>query len=151
MIRCIPKGLCSWNYRLHAGGHSARIEINWTSEQGALEIDGERYEIQKHGPLSGHWTLTAGSKQLASAKKISAFTRTIELDTESGTVTLSAESAFGRTMLLAGAGFDAVIAPAHPFTRRASITGTIGDFRTVCFAFWLTVLLWRRAAQSSHS
>lgn len=148
MIRCIPKGLCSWNFDIAASGHFARAEFNWLGEQGNITIDGEYHEVRKHGALSGHWTLEADSTTVANARKSSAFTRTFELETSSGAVILRAQSALGRTMVLEGAGFDGVIAPVHPLTRRATITGQISDFRTACFAFWLTVLLWRRDAQS---
>lgn len=149
MIRCLPKGICSWNFDIAAGEHSASVEFSWLSEQGNITIDGEYYEVRKHGPFSGQWTLEANSTTVATAQKSSAFTRTFELETSSGAVVLHAQSALGRTMLLEGAGFDGVIAPDHPFTRRASITGKISDFRTVCFAFWLTVLLWRRASKNN--
>lgn len=148
MIRCIPKGLCSWNFDIDAKGYSATIEFNWMGEQGAITIDGESYDVRKHGAFSGRWTMDSNTKTVATAQKPSAFTRSFELATSSGTVVLRARSAFGRTMLLEGAGFDAVIAPVHSFTRRASIAGEVSDIRIACFAFWLTVLLWRRDAQS---
>ncbi|MHB8070125.1 MAG: hypothetical protein ACYDIC_19710 [Desulfobaccales bacterium] len=151
MIRCIPKGLCSWNFDIAGSGHSAIAEFNWLDEQGNITADGEYHDVRKHGVFSGHWTLYANSTPVANAQKSSVFTRTFELETSSGAVILRAQSALGRTMLLEGAGFDAVIAPVHPFTRRASITGQISDFRTACFAFWLTVLLWRRDAQHDNS
>lgn len=151
MIRCIPKGLCSWNFDIAASGHSASAEFNWLGEQGNITIDGEYHEVRKHDVFSGHWTLDVNATTVANAQKSSIFTRTFELETSSGTVILRAQSAWGRTMLLEGAGFDGVIAPVHPFTRRASITGQIADFRTACFAFWLTVLLWRRDAQHDSS
>lgn len=148
MILCLPQGLCSWNFAVTANGHSGSVELNWPGEQGAITIDGKHHEVLKHGMFSGQWTLEADSTTLATARKPSPFARSFELTTSSGTVALRAESAVGRTMLLEGAGFNGVIAPAHPFTRRASITGQLSDFRIACFAFWLTALLWRRAAQS---
>lgn len=148
VIRCIPKGLCSWNFDIDAEGHSATIEFNWMGEQGAITIDGEPHDVRKHGVFSGCWTMHSNAKTVATAQKSSAFTRSFELATSAGTVVLRAQSAFGRTMLLEGAGFGAVIAPVHPFTRRASIAGEVSDIRIACFAFWLTALLWRRAAQS---
>ena len=151
MIRCIPKGLCSWNFDIAGNGHSASTELNWLGEQGNITVDGEYHDVRKHGAFSGLWTLEANSTPVANAKKSSVFTRTFELKTSSGAVILRAQSALGRTMLLKGAGFDGVIAPVHPFTRRASITGQISDFRTACFAFWLTVLVWRRDAQHDQS
>lgn len=86
---------------------------------------------------------------LFTAKKTSAFARTFEIAGGDLQATLHAASAFGRTMILEGGGQDLVIAPAHPFTRRATMTGRCGDFRLAAFAFWLTSLIWRRAANSS--
>ena len=148
MILCTPKGIFSWNYILSGAGHSAIVELDWMREQGTITIDGKPHDVRKHGALSGHWTLEADSTTLASAQKSSAFTRSFDLTAPSGDLVLRARSALGRTMLLDGTGFHAVIAPAHPFTRRASITGQVPDFRMACFAFWLAALVWRRAAQS---
>lgn len=148
MILCLPKGLCSWNFDVTENGHSASVQLNWMGEQGSITIDGNRHEVLKHGVFSGQWTLEANSTTMATARKPNPFTRSFELTTSLGTVALRAESAFGRTMVLEGAGFNGVIAPAHSFTRRASITGEVPDFQIACFAFWLTALLWRRAAQS---
>lgn len=148
MILCLPKGICSWNFDLRTSGHSASVEFDWMGEQGAMTIDGMPHEVRKHGMFSGQWTLEANSTTLASAQKSNPFTRSFDLTTSSGTVVLRAESAFGRAMLLEGADFHGLIAPVHPFTRRASITGQVPDFRIACFAFWLAALVWRRAAQS---
>lgn len=150
MIRCIPKGLLSWNFDINTNGHSASVEFDWMGEQGTITIDGESHDVHKHGVFSGHWTMDSNSTTVATAQKSSAFTRSFELATSSGGVILRAQSTFGRTMLLEGPGFDGAITPDHPFTRQSSITGRISDFRIACFAFWLTVLLWRRASQSSN-
>ena len=52
-------------------------------------------------------------------------------------------------MSLEGSGLDCSIAPDHGFTRRASITGEWSDFRVVAFAFFLTVITWKRAANNN--
>ncbi len=117
-------------------------------EGGAATIDGAEHRICKHGMFSGHWTMCSKYGTVASATKANALERTLAISTHAGDVRLSAHSAFGRTMLLGGSGFDAEIAPVHPFTRRATITGLIPDFPIACFAFWLTALMWRRAARS---
>lgn len=69
MIRCIPTGLCSWNFRLDVNGHSASADFNWMTEQGMLTIDGERHDVEKHGPFSGHWTLVSKSSEVLAANK----------------------------------------------------------------------------------
>lgn len=151
MIECLPAGICSWNYFLRGDGHDARIEFNWMGEQGQLLADREPFRIEKDGVFSGSWRMLSEHGTLFTARKPSAFTRTFEIGGAGIHATLHAASAFGRTMILEGDGVHLIIAPAHPFTRRASITGSCGDFRLAAFAFWLTGLLWRRAANSSSS
>ena len=75
MIRCIPKGLCSWDFLLEDDGYHASVEFLWLIENGTVEVDGQSLDVRKHGVLSG-------------------------------------------------------------------------NFPTVCFAFWLTVLSWRRTARN---
>ncbi len=57
MIRCRPKGICSWDFFLDGEGHHASLDFNWLSEQGAITADGTSFEVCKHGVLSGQWTL----------------------------------------------------------------------------------------------
>lgn len=121
-------------------------------EYGSLTVNGARHEVRKPGWLSGEWELVGDSSVLIHAKKISAFRRTFELTGTGGEqAVLQAPSAFSRSMELVGNGANCLITPVHAFTRRATIEGEIRDFRTVAFAFWLTVLLWRRATNSQTS
>ena len=152
MIRCKPKGICSWDFFLDGEDHHANLEFNWLGEQGAITADDTSFEVRKHGRLSGHWTLDQGRESVASAQKSSAFTRTFEIQSAEDTLVLCAESAFGRGFRVERSGqVLATIRPDHAFTRRATIEafGPKWDFPTVCFAFWLVVLTWHRAAQSS--
>lgn len=148
MIECRPRGLFSWNFDLTDPSHQASVEFNWVGEQGAIDIDGVRHEVAKHGVFSGQWELVCQGIRVFSARKSSPFTRTFEIRGAGTSASLRAESAMGRTMVLEGSGLACRISPAHPFTRRAGISGTCDDFRLACFAFWLTVLTWRRAASS---
>lgn len=149
MIECLPAGICSWNYLLRGDGHHARVEFNWVGEQGRLQIDDQEFRIGKDGLFSGSWRMESAAGTLFHARKISAFARTFEIAGGGVQATLHAASAFGRTMILDSGAEQSVIAPAHPFTRRASMSGTCGDFRLAAFAFWLTGLTWRRAASNS--
>jgi hypothetical protein len=151
MISCIPQGLCSWNYSLDGDGHRARVELNWIGEQGAITADDVRFEVRKRGVLSGHWTLDHDGEALASAEKSSAFTRTLAIRGAGDDLLLRAEYALARSFRIERSGEAiATIRPAHAFTRRATIEPLRQewDFRLVCFAFWLVVLMWRRAASS---
>ena len=152
MIRCKPKGVCSWNFFLDGEDHHAYLEFNWIGEQGAITADDIPFEVRKHSMLSGHWTLEQGRESVASAQKSSAFTRTFEIQSADDTFVVRAESAFGRSFRVECSGeVVAMIRPDHAFTRRATIEAFVPkwDFSTVCFAFWLVVLTWRRAAQNN--
>ncbi len=156
MIRCKPKGLCSWNFLLDGEGRQASLAFNWWSEQGEIIVDHTPFEVCKQGVLSGQWTLGHDGKQVATAQKASIFTRTFEIQDAQGPLLLRAIAPLSR-------GFHverpddvpdnviATIAPDHVFTRRATIeTHTEDyDFTTLAFSFWLAVLTWRRAAQNN--
>jgi hypothetical protein len=152
MIHCKPKGLCSWDFFLDGEAHHASLEFNWLGEQGTITADEEPFEVRKHGMLSGYWTLNHGGGTVASAQKSSPFTRTFEVQTADASLLLRAESAFGRSFCVEHSEeVIATIRPDHAFTRRATIETLAQkwDFPTLCFAFWLVVLTWRRAASSS--
>ncbi|MCA9187595.1 MAG: hypothetical protein R3E01_35540 [Pirellulaceae bacterium] len=147
-IRCLPQGICSWNFYVTDGARNASIEFNWVGEQGRIVVDGVVYDIDKGGWLSGHWELNLDGQRICSAQKASIFTRTFDMTTETGQIRLSAVAPVSRSMRLEGDGFSADIVPVHPWTRRTNITGTIPDLAVACFAFWLTVLLWKRQAEN---
>jgi hypothetical protein len=151
MIRCKPKGLCSWDFFLDGEGHRASVEFNWVGEQGAIVADSTPFDVLKHGVFSGHWTLEHDGVAVASAQKSSAFTRTFEIQKGDDTLVLCAESALGRSFRVDHAGEAiATITPDHAFTRRATIETLTDkvDFLTLAFAFWLVVLTWRRQASN---
>ncbi len=152
VIQCLPKGLCSWNYVIQGLGRHVEIKFNWISEIGAILIEGNELSIIKHGITSGKWTLEVDGKLLASAKKRDAFSRTIDIADDSGAYVMEAVSAFGRTFNLElDSQIFAVIKPDHALTRRATIEvrSSQVEFTTLIFAFWLVVLMWKRAANSS--
>ena len=152
MIRCRPKGIFSWDFCLEGDGHFASLEFNWFDEQGTITADGTPFEVCKHGVLSGHWTLNHLEREIVSAQKTSAFTRTFEIQSPSGSVVLRAESPLGRSFRVEGADeLLATISPDHLLTRRATIETHVQnwDFPTISFSFWLAVLTWRRAAKNS--
>ena len=74
MIRCIPKGICSWDFVLDGEGHRSTLEFNWLIEQGAINADGKKFDVRKHGMFGGHWTLDHAGIALASAQKSNLFT-----------------------------------------------------------------------------
>ena len=150
MIRCNPNGLCSWDFQLVGEGHRGSLEFDWIGESGRIEADGVDHRVEKGGMLSGQWTLLHGAQTVATAQKLSVFTRDFEIDGAQGVVTLSAISAFSRSFRV---GEFATIAAVHAFTRRSTIETHRGgcDFVTLAFAFWLTVITRRRTSNNSSS
>lgn len=149
MIRCLPIGICSWDYDLQSDDHHARLGFRSMSEQGELVINQIHHEIVKPSAFSGFWTLVGPEGEVFSARKRDIFTRTFDLHGIGSSFNLHALSAFGRSMGVEGPHTGFQIVPDHAFTRRASILGDWQDFRLVAFAFWLTVITWRRASRSN--
>ncbi|MEZ6115235.1 MAG: hypothetical protein R3C28_01480 [Pirellulaceae bacterium] len=151
MLRCTPMGICSWDFHVSGEQHQGSLEFNWLGEQGVLTVNGDRFDVHKHGLASGHWTLDQSELQVASAQKSSALARTFELDNGDTDLVLQAVSPFGRAFeLKSNNQVVAAINPVHAFTRRATIEqiDPNTDIRITCFAFWLVVLMWRRANNS---
>lgn len=152
MASCVPLGICSWNYRLIHEDVCALLKFDVFGEQGSLEIGDSKYDVLKHGMLSGRWSLNDSTGVVLEARKAGPLCRTFELTGAAGSWNLRAFSMFGRSMVLTGDQTDCRLVPVHCFTRRATIQGGFRDFRLVAFAFWLTALTWRRqhgAAASS--
>ena len=149
-VECLPVGICSWNYEITGTEENfARIEIAQFSEQGSMEVNGERFSINKPSIFHGGWTLSHGDQVIFSAEKFDFFTRTIKINTGEELVQLRGTSPFTREMTLQGNGVSCLMAPQHPFTRRGTISGNWNDFRLVVFGFWLVAISWKRAAQSN--
>ncbi len=147
-LTCLPHGICSWQFRLRGAQLQAETHLDVFTEQGSITIGSSHFAVHKDGMLSGRWTLLAGAEPVYAAKKVTPFHRTLVVDgPHKGE--LRACSAFGRAMELECGNHHATLAPAHPFTRRASIVGTWPDDRLVVFAFWLTTLVWRRKARDA--
>jgi hypothetical protein len=152
MLTCLPKSLCSWDYRvLGAEGGAAELTFSWVSEQGTIRLGADEFEVVKHGPLSGRWTLESGGQVVAVAQKPSAMFRAYELSMAGLDFVVQPQSAFTRCFDIVFAG-QAVgsIRPAHLFTRRAFIECNSQVPELVqLFAFWLTAIAWRRAANKN--
>ncbi len=148
MIRCRPRTIFSWDFRVEGEGSAASLEVNWLSEQGTITSDRTDFEINKHGVFSGRWTMEANGQTHATAQKATAFRRTFEISSPTGELSLIPESMFTRRFRLEREGkLVARICPDHPFTRRSKIELRVTDldFPTICFAFWLVLITWRRS------
>ena len=149
-IDCTPTSIFSWNYRLKGGSEPISLQTNWMTEQGSLTIGRQHYEIHKQSFLSGEWHLLERDQLIWRAYKPNPFKRRFELTSSEKKATLAA-SGLGRTMVLDGPNLSLTLSPNHPFTRRATIQGRGDDLLQTSFAFWLTVLVWKRAANSASA
>lgn len=153
IIRCIPRGICSWNFLLDGAGYQGTVALGWMGEHGTIKVDGTPFDIQKHGVFSGHWTLNHEGQEVISAQKSTAFTRTFKIQDPRGELVLRAKSPLGRSFHLERSNdVVATMSPDHAFTRRATISIFTKqyDLPTLYFSFWLVVLMWRRAAQRNN-
>lgn len=151
VIECRPMGICSWDFELRGEGRMASLGFAWPREHGWINLEGRSLDIQKQSFFVGSWHVLEGGSVRARVEKRSAFTRSFDLITPSGSYILEAEFIGTRTMRLQGPDADARVTAAHMFTRRAVIDGRLPDFETLALAFWLTALTWRRAAKNNHA
>ncbi|HEX8340058.1 MAG TPA: hypothetical protein VF624_04040 [Tepidisphaeraceae bacterium] len=150
MLICTPSSVCSWDFRVARGADLvATLTFDFWSEQGTIACDGVAYDVRKHGPGSGKWTLESNGAVAAEANKASVFMRVFDLRVTDHAYAVRARSVATRSFnVLHDGDVIGTIRPAHAFTRRAVIEcdrrfGDLGQ----AFAFWLIVLTWRRAAR----
>lgn len=151
MIRCLPKGVCSWDYIVEGEGMLAEVTYGTFKEKGTLVLNGQSFEVSKLSMLSGEWVLTQSGTRIASATKQSAFKRTLSITKGLDQWQLRAESALGRSFLIIRSNkMIGEISPMHAFTRRASIEMMSSEYDTelVAFSFWLVALMWRRSSSN---
>jgi hypothetical protein len=145
--------MCSWNYfvTIPDAATSASVNFDALREQGSIILEPDYYDV-KHVWQRGEWTLELGDKILAVAIKPNPFTRVFEVSSYEGhNLVFMAESPFTRTFLIEQNGkMLGMIEPVHAFTKRASIDCSSSvPIPVQIFLFWLTVLMWKRAANSS--
>lgn len=148
-ILCQPRSLFNWNYDFSGPELSGSTRLNHFTEQGEIVLNGSPYPVVKDGFLSGQWRLEQEGKTLLTARKPNPLTRRFELTGSGITATLVASSPFSRGTVLTSEAGVVEFKRAHPFTRKARITGDQCDLTLVAFAFWLSALTWRRAASNN--
>lgn len=149
--RCLPKGVCSWDFNLETEDEISSISFDVMREAGEIVIGALRFEIKKTSMFAGHWTLWFKGQQVAEAVKSSPLHRTFNLSGDGQAYTVEPYAVMSNRFILK---LDEVrigrIEPDHMFTRRATIYLEEDMPRhLMSFAFWLTALMWRRAAQSA--
>jgi hypothetical protein len=154
MLRAIPSSLFSWDFSLLEDGiEMAELEVAWMRERGRLDIGGVEYNLYRQGWLSGLFVLEGDGVILAQADKPNAFTRRFEVTCDHHTYSLAAQSPFTRAFgIHDGESQIGSIYPDHWFTRKTTLDLPSDIILPVkSFIFWLVILMWRRANNSSSS
>ncbi len=152
MITCTPRGICSTDYVLRFDKREAHVTFRSLSEQGAISIGEDEYEIHKDSILKSHWRLEREGQTVAQAYKPSMWKEGMIVEVGGVEIVLQ-KSGFWSTsiqMVLA----DQVVAEVrkvHAFTNRATIEGRTDElpFEVISFAFWLVSAMWKRAAAAA--
>ena len=143
-LSCLPQSVCSWDFHVYGGKTGqASLTFNFWSEQGAIYHGGLDYKVEKHGPLSGHWSLQQNGQNIVDARKPDSLFRTFELQSSHMVLIVKAQSPVRRSFdIWYGDRLLGTISPVHPFTRRAVITcdDSVPELSQI-FAFWLVVML----------
>ncbi len=152
MLRAIPKSIFSWNFTVMDGPRPvAEIDVSWWREKGQLTVEGAAYEVYREGLMRGAFILEEGEAILARAEKPSAFQRLFLVEHAGRQYTLRARSAFFReVVLLDGAAEIGVLSPEGFFNRRMTVD--LPEHLPLpvrVFMIWLTVILWKRDAESA--
>lgn len=151
-ILCKPRSLFNWNFEPSGSDWSGSTLLRHFTEQRELVVNGQTFAVVKDGFFSGQWRLEENGKTILTAHKPNPLTRRFLLTGQGVSATLAAANPLRRVMVLSTARRSVEIRPGHPFTRRARITGDAGDeidARQAAFAFWLSILTWRRAASNN--
>lgn len=146
MLTCLPKSLCSRDFRILGASEEAVVSFNALTEQGSISLGAAEYAIRKHGLMSGRWSLVYEGQTVAEARKPRAMSRSIDVQVAGEQFKLQPQSAFTRAfdLFLEGQAVG-VIRPAHAFTRRAFVECRSPLPEEVqLFLFWLAALMWRR-------
>jgi hypothetical protein len=151
MLTVAAKNWFSWKFTLAAGTRAvADIDISSWRERGGLQVDGRAYRVYRDG-MMGPFILAADGVEIARAEKPSAFRRAFVVRHDGRELELRAANALQRRFRLLERGAEiGTIEPQSVFTRSADV-----DFRVPlpeplqAFIVWLTLLLWKREAESA--
>ncbi len=151
MLHCVPRSVFSWFFDVTGSDAGpGEITFNIFTEQGTVSLGSERFDVVKHGVLSGRWTLESDGHVHAEATK-STLTRRFTVVADGVELELVARSPFGRAFRIS-CGDEEIggVESAGIFTRRASIECPPSVSEPVqLFLGWLAILTWKRAAASS--
>jgi hypothetical protein len=154
MQTAIPRSWFSWDFSLMEGGTTlAEIDMSAWREKGVLTIAGKAYRVHRERLLSGAFVMELEGTILARATKPSMWSRRMVVESGGTQFTLRPRSSFSRTFRLYRDDVQVgMLAPAGCFTRRMEVE--LPQSLTLplqVFVVWLTLLSWKREANSAAS
>ena len=152
MLTAIPKSWLSWNYEfLESDKRLASLTIEWLGERGTLDCGGQLWELSRDGWYHGTFSIRQAGRKRASAEKPSALFRSFQVTFDDEDFCWEAESPLTRSFVLRkGNKVIGSMRPDTAFTRRATIDLPEElPLERKLFLAWLTLLMWRRAHNSS--
>lgn len=149
MLHCYPRNVFSRQYDVVAPGRASFGEVNirTMTEQGSILWDGVEWDVNKHGPASGYWTLESGDTYFADAQKDSSLKRVMRIETKEHKLDLRPLSSISSKFeVLRDGQLVGSIKRASVFSRRAYVEfdADIPELLQL-FCFWFVRLMWRRA------
>ena len=151
-LKAIPRKWWSWTFSVFNDGREiAELSFACLREGGGLRFCDSIYRIYRQGMFSGSFILETNGQITAYAEKPSVLHRSFTVHHAGKTYILEAESAFRRKFVLRNA--DSVtgsISPEKACARDARIDlPTELPLPVRLFMVWLTLLLWKRDADSA--
>jgi len=147
-----PKAWWSWTFRIIDDGNEiAEISFACMREAGTLQLVDSTYRLYRQGTFRGLFIMERNGAVIAHADKPSALVRSFNVHHGGKTYTLEAESIFRRKFVLREAGSTlGSIAPQRACYRDARIDLPVAlPLPVRLFMLWLTLLLWKREADSA--
>ena len=152
MLTATPKRWFSWDFTVQEGSQPiAKIDHSLWREKGTLTIEGKDYRVYREGVMRGEFVLESDGKVLARAEKPSAFRRSFVVTHAGREYTLQAQSALRRPfVLLQGSQEVGWITPQGIFSRKTQVDlPEVLPLPVRVFLLWLTIVLWKRDADSA--
>jgi hypothetical protein len=151
-LKAKPRKWWSWTFSvLDDRREIAELSFGCLREAGALRFSDSIYRIYRQGRFSGPFILETNGQITAYAEKPSALHRSFTVHHAGKMYTLEAESAFRRKFVLRKA--DSVtgsISPERALARDVQVDlPTDLPMPVRLFMVWLTLLLWKRDADSA--
>jgi hypothetical protein len=152
MLQAAPKSLFSWDFTVSQAGRTiAEVDMSWLREKAELYVESQRYEVYREGWMSGRFVMASDAGVLAAAEKPSAWFRSFVVEYGDRRFQLAALSPFTRSFVLTEGPTSVGTAKPDFWLSRTTTIDLPDDIElpVQVFMFWLVLILWRRAANSS--